>query len=108
VAVANSAQYGNEARIAPRASLSDGLLDVVVVEDRGLLAVPMLLLRLFRGTIDRASGVTTFRTEAVRIRREREGAAHLDGEPVTLPAEVEVRVRPHSLRVLVPRTSRRI
>ena len=106
VAVANSAQYGNEARIAPRASLADGLLDVVIVRETSLLAVPMLLLRLFRGTIDRAPGVTTFQTEALTIRRERPGAAHLDGEPVSLPSELEVRVRPRSLRLLVPASGR--
>lgn len=108
VAVANSAQYGNEARIAPRASLSDGLLDVVIVRDPGLLAIPSLLLRLFRGTIDRAEGVTVFQTDRVTIRRERDGAAHLDGEPFRLPAEVEVRIRPQSLRLLVPRAAGRI
>lgn len=108
VAVANSAQYGNEARIAPRASLSDGLLDLVIVSDRSLFAIPSLLMRLFSGTIDAADGVTTFQTEAVTIRREREGAAHLDGEPFQLPAELEVQIRPRTLRLLVPGTNARL
>jgi diacylglycerol kinase (ATP) len=102
VAVANSAQYGNDARIAPGASLTDGLLDVVIVEDASLASAPMRLARLFTGSFDRASGVTMFRATRLTIRREAEGHAHLDGEPVVLPAELEIAVHPASLRVLLP------
>lgn len=102
IAIANSGQYGNNARIAPLASLQDGLLDVVIVNDTHLLDAAFLLARLFHGTIHEAKGVTTLRTAEVTIRRSGEGAAHLDGEPVTLPAELHVRVVPRSLRLLVP------
>ncbi|HET8799172.1 MAG TPA: diacylglycerol kinase family protein [Thermoanaerobaculia bacterium] len=102
IAVANSGQYGNNARIAPLASLQDGLLDVVIVDDTHLLDAAFLLARLFRGTLHRASGVTMLKTAEVVIRRASAGAAHLDGEPVMLGAELRVRVRPASLRLLVP------
>ncbi|MEO8382351.1 MAG: YegS/Rv2252/BmrU family lipid kinase [Acidobacteriota bacterium] len=101
IAVANASQYGNNARIAPLASLQDGLLDVVIVDEIGLLAAPMLLTRLFHGSLDRAAGVTMLQTAAVTIRRPA-GPAHLDGEPVTLPEELHVRIVPRSLRLLVP------
>jgi YegS/Rv2252/BmrU family lipid kinase len=102
IAVANAGQYGNNARVAPLASLQDGLLDVVVVEDARVLRMPFLLARLFSGTFHRAAGVTSLQATEVRIRRLTEGAAHLDGEPVTLPADLHVRVVPSSLRLLVP------
>jgi len=102
IAVANSGQYGNNARIAPRASIQDGLLDVVIVGETSLLATPALLARLFSGSFDRARGVTTLRASELTIRRASAGPAHLDGEPVTLPAELHIRVRPGSLRLLVP------
>ena len=102
IAVANSGQYGNNARIAPLASLQDGLLDVVIVDDAQLLRTPFLLARLFSGTFHRAAGVTSLQSREVRIRRLAEGAAHLDGEPVTLPADLHVQVVPASLRLLVP------
>lgn len=102
VAVANSAQYGNDARIAPRASLTDGLLDVVIVEDAWFLTAPMRLARLFTGSFHRASGVTILQVPELTIRRAAEGPAHLDGEPAMLPAELAIAIRPASLRVLVP------
>lgn len=102
IAVANSGQYGNNARIAPLASLRDGLLDVVIIGDTRILDAAFLLLRLFNGTIHQAHGVTTMQTPELTIRRPQAGAAHLDGEPVTLPADLHVRVVPQSLRLLVP------
>ena len=102
VAIANSGQYGNNARIAPLASLRDGLLDVVIVDDASLLRALLLVPSLFRGTVHRAAGVTSVQTAEVTIRRPGAGPAHLDGEPYTLPAELHVRVRPQSLKVLVP------
>jgi diacylglycerol kinase (ATP) len=102
VAIANSGQYGNNARIAPLASLQDGLLDVVIIHDSNILDAAFLLARLFHGTIHQAKGVTCFQTAEVTIRRAAEGPAHLDGEPLTLGAELHVRVVPRSLRLLVP------
>jgi len=102
IAIANSGQYGNNARIAPLASLQDGVLDVVIVDEASLGRAMLLLPRLFAGTIHRARGVTTLRTSELTIRRRGPGPAHLDGEPVTLPAELHVRVVPRSLKLLVP------
>ena len=102
IAVANSGQYGNNARIAPLASLQDGLLDVVIVDDTHFLSAASLIARLFSGSFHRASGVTSLQTTEVVIRRPSAGPAHLDGEPVTLGEELRVRVIPRSLRLLVP------
>lgn len=106
IAVANASQYGNNARIAPLASLQDGLLDVVVVHDLSILRAPLLLARLFQGTLHQASEVSTLQCTDVRITRPAAGPAHLDGEPVSLPEELHVHVVPHSLRLLVPDTAK--
>ncbi|HEX6642074.1 MAG TPA: YegS/Rv2252/BmrU family lipid kinase [Thermoanaerobaculia bacterium] len=102
IAIANSGQYGNDAKVAPLASLQDGLLDVVIVDDARFFTAPFLLARLFSGTFHRASEVTSLQTTEVTIRRPNAGPAHLDGEPVTLPAELHIKLVPASLRVLVP------
>jgi diacylglycerol kinase (ATP) len=104
IAIANSGQYGNDAKVAPLASLQDGLLDVVIVDDARFFAAPFLLARLFSGSFHLAPEVTTLQTAEVTITRPKEGPAHLDGEPVTLPAELHVRIVPGSLKVLVPET----
>jgi diacylglycerol kinase (ATP) len=102
VAVANASQYGNNARIAPRASVTDGLLDVVLVDAVSLPAALLLMIQLLRGTIERSSKVTIRRARHIELRRSAAGPAHLDGEPFTLPETLTIEVRPASLRVLVP------
>jgi YegS/Rv2252/BmrU family lipid kinase len=106
VAVANASQYGNEARIAPAASLRDGMLDVCILEEPPLLAVPILLRRLFAGTLRDGAGVSIVRATSALVERAEPGRAHLDGEPRVLGASLRFEVVPESLRVLVPRGRR--
>lgn len=102
IAIANSSQYGNDARIAPHASVTDGLLDVVLLDDVSFLGALALFPRLMRGTIDRSPRVTTLRGRHIEIRRYASGPAHLDGEPFTFPELLIIDVKPASLRVLLP------
>ena len=44
IACANASQYGNNAYIAPQASLTDGLMDVTILEPFTVLDVPSLSL----------------------------------------------------------------
>jgi diacylglycerol kinase (ATP) len=104
IAIANASQYGNNARIAPVASLQDGVLDVVIVERRSMRAAA----RLFAGSLQHAPGVTMHRGRRITVRRPAPGPAHLDGEPVTLPESLTIEVVPRSLRVLLPDVTRQI
>src|SRR5688572_1873482 len=61
IAVANASQYGNGARIAPLASLRDGLLDLSVLRQGSLMAVPLLLQQLFAGTLHESAHVISHR-----------------------------------------------
>lgn len=108
IAVANSSQWGNEARIAPEASLQDGILEIAILEDPPLVAVPLMLRRLFAGTLKEERGLHFRRGPTVRIERPAAGPAHVDGEPVMLGRDVEFAIRPASLRVVVPARARAI
>lgn len=102
IAVANSDQYGNNARIAPHARVDDGVLDLVVVRPVGMLAACFLGARLFLGSIDRSSRVSHLKGEMFVIERPKAGIIHTDGETHESGATVEVAVHPRSLRVIVP------
>lgn len=106
VAVANSDQYGNNARLAPGACVDDGLLDLVVVAPVGFFRALPLVARLFLGTFDHSPRVRRRRGARFLIQRSAPGLIHTDGETHAAGAAVEVAVRPHSLRLLVPATCR--
>jgi len=102
VAVANSDQYGNYARIAPRARVDDGALDLIAIRPLNLLSTATLVARLFMGSVDRSTRVRRLRGRRFVIERPVPGLLHTDGETHDAEARVEVIVRPHSLRIVVP------
>lgn len=109
VVVANSACYGQGMRIAPDASVSDGLLDVVVVGAASRWALVRALPSLYDGShVDRA-GVQVVRGARVELRGGGRSPVAVggDGEPLGVlpgladePAVVEV--LPGALRVVAP------
>jgi YegS/Rv2252/BmrU family lipid kinase len=101
VTIANSAQFGNNARIAPGARVDDGELDLVVVEERSRLATVCQLPRLFNGTAGRMPGCTIRRIRTVTIESERPMTYHVDGEPVEGGTLLKGRVHPGALMVAV-------
>lgn len=101
IACANASQYGNDAFIAPFASMKDGLLDVVVMEPFSTIESPQVALQLFNGTLPENSHVKTFKATELRIRREGEGVAHIDGDPFWTGDLIEVKVHQAGLKVVV-------
>lgn len=102
VTVANAAQYGNNARIAPDASVADGLLDVTVLLDGFKLYTVEAAIQLFAGRLKSNPLIETYRVPSLTIEREAAGMAHLDGEPLRLPARIPIKIHPSSLRVIIP------
>lgn len=105
VVLANSAQYGNGARVAPDALPDDGRLDLVVVEPRSPLHNVWRARRLFDGQLAREKGVSFRRAETLTITNGHDSLwFHVDGEPVEASnGSLDVRIHPRALRVRVPR-----
>ncbi len=99
VAVCNASQYGNNAYIAPHASMTDGLLDVTIVHQGNPLTTALVGVDLLTGYIDRNILIHTFRTSAATISRTDKGPAHIDGEPLVLPETIEVACHPRQLTI---------
>ena len=102
VTVGNANQWGNEARIAPKASLCDGMLDVTVVQPFLTVEIPDLAARLMAGKADTSRHVRTFRSPYVRIHREHPGPAHYDGDPFEGGADMDFTLLRGALNVVIP------
>ncbi len=100
VTFANASQWGYNAYIAPDASLSDGILDVVVVSKFSLLRAPEMGLQLFVKQIDKLHFVEIFKCQAATLKRSCEGHIHFDGEPGYLGEEISVKVAKKTLLVM--------
>ncbi len=102
IAAANSKAYGGGMLLAPDASLEDGLLDIVIVEDLPKLRFLRLLPTVFKGTHVRQRNVQVLRASTVTISADRQFTLYADGDPIAeLP--VTVGVLAGAVRVIVPR-----
>ena len=100
IACGNASQYGNNAYIAPQASLTDGLMDITIMEPFTVLDVPSLSFQLFNKTIDQNSRVKTMRAKKIKIHRAHDGVMHFDGDPLMAGKELEVEIIPSGLYVI--------
>lgn len=101
VAAANAKAYGGGMLLAPDASVSDGLLDIVTIAQIPKLRFLRLLPTVFDGSHTRQPNVQIVRARRVRISADRPFTLYADGDPVAeLPVTIEV--LPAAIEVLAP------
>jgi diacylglycerol kinase (ATP) len=100
VVIANSGYYGAGMHIAPTASLTDGLLDVVIVKAASKLRLIRSMPRLYDGTHVELDDVVTLQGLEVTVSSAAPVTAYGDGERLA-PLPVTARVRPGALTVLL-------
>lgn len=98
---ANASQWGNNAYIAPQASVQDGKMDISIMSNFPIIAIPGLALQLFAKTIDHDLFMTTLRSNDITLHREEEGPFHYDGEPYHEGKDIRVTTIKDGLKVLV-------
>lgn len=98
---ANASQWGNNAYIAPQASVQDGQLDISIMSNFPIIAIPTLALQLFAKTIDKDLFMTTLRADSISLHREEPGPFHYDGEPYEEGKEILVKMVAGGLKVMV-------
>ncbi len=101
VSVANASQYGNDAYIAPQASMSDGFLDVVVMEPFDILEAAQVGIDMMNKTLNQSHKIKCFKAKNIIIRRSKGGAIHYDGDPVDEGTELHVRLHQKGIRIVV-------
>ena len=100
ISVANSPQYGNNAYVAPQASVTDGMLDVCIIHKFPLYTIPMMVFHLFNKTADQSEYVEIIPAKQIRIERETADAVHIDGEPKEMGTVLDIVIKPATLRIL--------
>ncbi|MBV3413580.1 diacylglycerol kinase family lipid kinase [Prevotella copri] len=101
ISCANASQYGNNAYIAPQASMSDGLMDVVIMEPFDVLEAPQVSFDMFNKTLDKHSKIKSFRCKKLHITRTKPGVIHYDGDPVMTGADIDVHLEEKGIKIIV-------
>ncbi len=99
--IANTSQYGNNAFIAPKAIINDGILDICIMSPFSVGVAPEMILRLLNKQLDTSKYCEYFKAKKILIK----GANlnyQIDGEPVVNSKQVEIKIDPLSLKILAP------
>ena len=110
ISIANSNQFGNQFTIAPKASLSDGLLDFVIVKKmpkyRFLWSVLKQVINGKLKDYDESSfhkeEVCYFQTDRLMIQNRDMAPLHIDGDPSNTSSEFKIAIIPNAFKLLQP------
>ncbi len=102
VTFANANQFGNNAFIAPRAQLNDGLLNVTIIKPFARILTPFVALALFGKFIHRLPFVETRKVKSARILSLSEECFHRDGDSDKVALPINIQVIPKALRIRTP------
>jgi diacylglycerol kinase (ATP) len=102
ITIANSNQYGSGAIISPTADLSDGLLDVCIIEDIGFFTGLFHLPKLFTGAIDKVPHISIYKAKSIDIIRKNPGPMQIDGEAYMGEKHLKISLLPKALKICIP------
>jgi YegS/Rv2252/BmrU family lipid kinase len=119
ISIANSNQFGNNFTIAPRASLTDGLLDIVILTSKNKIGFIWHTLKQLAGwnklqtaawmkkNKDRPDGpagrgLIYFQTDELNIINMSNAPLHIDGDPAEAVSELKITVKKKCFRLLQP------
>ena len=109
ISIANSNQFGNQVTIAPKASLSDGLLDIVIARKMNKAQLPVSLLMQIAGNNPvtdpgsiKKTGIIYLQADKLKIKNTDAAPLHVDGEPRETARQFDIRVIPNCFKLIQP------
>ncbi len=110
ISIANSTQFGNNFTIAPKASLIDGLLDVVIVQKMNKIRLPFAMLQQIRGNnhltelVEKFSnqGILYFQTPSITIINRKHAPFHIDGDPYPASEKIHAAISGKKISIIQP------
>ena len=110
ISIANSNQFGNNFTIAPKASLNDGLLDIVVMAKQNKLFALLQAFRQVGGynrlqkleVINENASVLYFQTHEIKIENPQLAPMHIDGDPAETKKKLAIEILKDSFRLISP------
>lgn len=102
ISFANSNQFGYNTVIAPAATIDDGFMDISIVKKAPVIEAPYILGLLWRNKIESSGYIETLRAREVFMPRNKNRVVNVDGEPMKVGKDLNIKVNPLSLQMIVP------
>jgi YegS/Rv2252/BmrU family lipid kinase len=101
ISFANSSQFGNNAFIAPKASLTDGLIDVCILKPFPVIATAVVFERVMAKTINNSKFMDIIQGKKILVKNTAT-IYHLDGDPRESEDDLEIEICTGILKLIVP------
>ena len=105
LAIANATTYGAGMKIAPQASVVDGLLDLIIVQNLSKLSFIKSFPLVFKGAHLDHPAVDLIKTNRLELKFSEPTPFLVDGELITA-TDLNIELIPGSLRVILPADSK--
>ncbi len=102
ISFANSNQFGYNTSIAPEAQINDGLLDICILKKVPVIKAPFYAHLLFNKRLDKTKYLEVIKAKEINILRKKNNKIHIDGDSLKLTTELNIRINPLSLNVIIP------
>ncbi len=110
ISIANSNQFGNNFTIAPKASLNDGLLDIIIIKKMNKLRLILKALQQIKyGEVMRIGErkfakkeVLYFQTDGLIIHNPSLAPLHVDGDPAVTGKYLTIKILPAAFKLIQP------
>ena len=112
ISVANGNQFGNNFTIAPKANLSDGLLDIVIVKKMNKINLLFSILHHLTGKnhplpfseFGNKKNIIYLQTDQISICNPEFAPLHIDGDPAETHSAFNIRIIPQCFKLIQPQT----
>ena len=88
--------------------MSDGMLDIIIMEPFDILDAPQVAIEMFNKTLNKSSKIKTFKAKHIHIHRKKEGVIHFDGDPIMTGTMLILGLYHEELKLLLIRKNTRI
>jgi YegS/Rv2252/BmrU family lipid kinase len=110
ITIANSNQFGNHFTIAPKASLTDGMLDVVIMTKQSKLNILFQVIKQITGfnkvtsvsLLNDKASLIYFQAKEITVKNKGSAPLHIDGDPVETMEEMKFKILPNSFKLIYP------
>jgi diacylglycerol kinase (ATP) len=102
IAIANASQYGNNARVAPKASITNNSLQTAILKKVPAQRGFRFAYQMFTGKLKTGKYYTCLTVNNGLIKVDQPTAYHVDGEPCGHASEFKIEILPHSLQMITP------
>lgn len=98
--LANSSQLGNNAVVSPIASVSDGIMDVLLLKKPKLIHAPELMYMVFTRNILNSRFSRFLRTSKLEVKLEEPQDFHIDGDYQTNCSSLTLEILPSAIQII--------